>query len=463
MYFIDLDGSYVFTLGLDTCEPPRHGTDMPRVVKVDNRNVYFLETVKCTSSNGMFFHEHRLVPEDTNNPELVARAVEQYCSQLQNSPTAPSHEQRQDEQQRQAIELPATFASSLQVMPERSTLSARDRSTRRLSPYPGTSSLLQRRTAPLRTESSTVSSASADAAPRTSTRKLTISTPEASRGAPGAMTQQGLLQSGRPARPLEQSASFIATQPAIPPTANPSRRASSQGISIPSTSGLSAPRANNKPVTEIDRAKIIDYCLKHHLGKTGFHAFSQLKYDFQNKKIDLDYMPSRSTIENILESAGHIRIEKPLDSHSRAIKTIIGAPEQEVQPVDNSGSASAQSVALPSTSGLSAARAGERYFTTEMTQKILDYCLTHHVGKTTYYAYNQLQKAFNQGKTQFDQMPSRSGLEKVLARAGHLTIERSASIRAIRTITRTPALQMPPPIQPQEEQTQPPENSSQDP
>ncbi len=340
MHFIDLDGAYVFTLGLDACEPHMHRTGIPRIVSVGNKDICFLEAVKCSASDGMFFHEHRLIPEDTSKPRLVTRAVEQYCSQLQNPPAAPLHEEKyedeEDEAEQEAMEIPTTSASSSQAMPEKSAQSARVSSTRRFSPYPDILSLLQRRSAPLRAESSTALATSADVAPSTSTGRLTIPTPKASRGASESMTLQGLLQSGPPARPIDQLTSLLEAPPAIP--AGASRQVSSQGSALPSISGalqalgFRVPSTSRKPVTNADKAKIVDYCIRYHVGQTVYQAYTHLNEAFKVGRIQLNYLPSRVTVGKILADAGHVKTKTTM--WNRVIKTITREPQVPMQPLE---------------------------------------------------------------------------------------------------------------------------------
>ncbi len=405
MYFIDSDGAYAFTLGIDACEPQEHRADSPLILSVGNQNIHFLETVECTRSNDMYFHEHRLRPISTSNLDLVTHAVREYCSKLQTlseSPTSNANER--------VFVLPPIPAESSQVRYQRSMRSTRDRTTSRPAPYPNTSSIQQRRS-------------------------------------PSSQSQSSTDSTNTPSRILSHSSSV-----------------ESQPIASSSTSGTSVfgtPRVGDRYLPTELKQKLLDYCLEHHEGKSCYHAFIQLKNAYDKGEIQLELMPSRTTLEKVLIAAGHLKTE--ISSPNRTTKIITKTRQERL--LGHSSSAVSQAIVLPSTSGASTSgsgtsRVGERYLTPETKQKILDYCLKNHVGKSCYHALIHLKNAHAKGEIQLDHVPCRTTLKNLLITTGHLKVEISPPNRTTNTIINTSSPEL---VQPPIGELEPPQESPQAP
>lgn len=336
----------VFTLGIDACEPEEHSVNQPLVVRVGNQDVNFSETIICTASDGIFFHEHRLKPTDASSKELVAEAVQSYCRRLQGIPP---------EKSQQEAGLPAPSGSRI-------------RSPRRPAPYPDAASIQQRRLALSRSESFLSSISSPDAVPVTPTGILEHFSPESSLSSASlsdtvpVMPLEGLQHSSSGTsmeqtsspdtvavtslRQLLQSKSRSAVRTTIfidPPPAIPLRELgySRAGSSKSSTPALAAPpkkleepkpgpsgeaKTTKKLVTERMKEIVTNYCTNHCVGKTGYYAHIHLQNAVKDGRLGgLDFVPSRTKIEKILEQGGYMvthvdslgKIHKIITAHKR--------------------------------------------------------------------------------------------------------------------------------------------------
>ncbi len=405
MCFVDADGSYVFTLGIDACEPQEHRVNCPLILKVGNQNINVLETVNCTRSNGMYFHEHRLRPLDTSDLDLVTHAVQRYCSKLQTLQENPASGENEG-----IVALSSISVESSKPQP----------ATDSADPRPGTSS----HSSPA--ESSQVRS------------QLRVQSPRAravSRPSPYPDTSS--IQQRR--APLSQSQSSTDSTNTLSSMLSHSSSAAFQPIALPSTSGSRITQPDQKTIEPELKRKVIDYCLEHHEGKTCYHAFTQLQKAFNEEMVVLEYMPSRTTLENILKEAQHIRIEQT--SSDRISKTIARDPSLAAPPLSNS---SAAGPLLP-TLGFTAPREGQRYLTTEAKQTLLNYCLENHVGKSCYQAFEHLKKAYDKGEITLDHIPSRTGLENILKQTGYLRLEQNHRGRSVYIIAATQVQEEQPP------------------
>lgn len=135
MYFIDTDGAYCFTLGVDRCDPSEHVINKIRIIKVGNDSVSFSETILCSASNGMIFHHHRLICQDSSDKTLINAAMEKYCSELQNLPPIV---QPQEASPSSSITSPSSSTAPLSRSPLPET-----RASRRPTPYPAPVSLVR--------------------------------------------------------------------------------------------------------------------------------------------------------------------------------------------------------------------------------------------------------------------------------------------------------------------------------
>lgn len=365
----------VFTLGIDACEPEEHGVERPLVVNVGNQNVHFLETIICTTSNNMVFHEHRLKPLDVSNQNLVAKAVQNYCSKLQ---ALPSRDRQQE-----AL-LPVPSSSSFQA-----------RSPRRTMPYPDAASIQQRRLVPLSIESSTDTALSPDLAASIPSEKLVQSRQESSMGSAS-------LSRMAPVMPLEKLPSsrsetvigsalhsdVMASMPSgsfVPPESSMDSASSSEIIpassliellkqplrssislnispresgdsrlgssthsaSVASLWGLEDPRPEpssvfktlRKPVTDEMKDIITEHCINNYVGRSGYYAHAQLENAVKDGLVKLDFVPSRSTIETILEERRYIKTH--IDN-LECVRKVITADKQPQQPAQEAPQQSLQ-------------------------------------------------------------------------------------------------------------------------